>query len=97
MLTVYISIGNSDDKLPQAHWATYAAEVQSAVRRAASQFHGEWASLPFSGYQNACFCIEVHPDRAKLLRVKLANLAEDYKQDSIAWAVAETEFIGPAS
>lgn len=32
--TVYISIGNSDDKLTQAEWAAFAASVRGAIRAA---------------------------------------------------------------
>jgi hypothetical protein len=93
--TVYISIGNSDDKLSQAHWAAFAGSAQGAIRRAAMTVHGEWASLPWSSYQNACWCIEVTADSAEHLKMTLAHLAADYRQDSIAWAECPTtEFLG---
>jgi hypothetical protein len=102
VITVYISIGNSDDKLSQVEWAAYAGAVRGLIRRVESVYsgriHGDWTSLPFSPYQNACWCIEI-PDEAtaETIRRTLANYAGMYRQDSIAWAVAETEFIGPAS
>lgn len=97
MITVYISIGNSDDKLPQAHWSAYAATVMGSIRRAAKVVHGEWTSLPFSSFQNACWCIEIDPDSADLLKLNLASIAGDYRQESIAWAVAETWFLTPGT
>lgn len=103
MITVYISIGNSDDKLSQAEWAAYAATVGGLMRRVegiyGGRLHGEWASLPYSSYQNACWCIEVAEEEAESIRRTLATHAAMFRQDSIAWAaVASTEFLtGPAS
>jgi hypothetical protein len=95
MTTVYVSIGNSDDKLTQVEWAAYAGTVQGAVRRAAGAVYGEWTSLPLAAFQNACWCVEVEPARADALRRELSGIAGMYRQDSIAWAeVPLTEFIG---
>jgi hypothetical protein len=105
MSTVYISIENSDDKLTQLEWHEFADDVDQAVRNAAryagTQVHGRWYSLPTEPWQNACWCIDFADDLsddsadAKLtLRRTLARLARQYRQDSIAWASAKTEFIG---
>lgn len=100
MITVYISIGNSDDKLTQSRWHQYFVETGFRIRRAAEagkgKVHGQWVSEPASAWQNACWCAELHPDSAELLKLSLAHLAADFEQDSIAWAVASTEFIGAA-
>ncbi len=100
MITVYISIGNSDDKLTQADWAAFHTAVREAIRRAAHVVHGEWTSPSTDPWQNACWCIEVISDpdadynHAAWLRGQLANLAKAYDQDSIAWAEApKTEFL----
>lgn len=102
MSTVYISIGNSDDKLSQADWASFVLDVdrafEAAVRYEGARVHGRWYSLPHEPWQNACWCAEWHPDLAHIveaLKRKLACVARMYGQDSIAWAVAETEFIKP--
>ncbi|MEV4846118.1 hypothetical protein AB0K20_23235 [Micromonospora matsumotoense] len=103
LAVVYISIGNSDDKLSQADWHRYYTEVAQAVQRAASatlgQLHGQWVSEPASAWQNACWALQLPVDVASIehLKMRLAELAADFRQDSIAWAVAtDTEFIGPA-
>lgn len=99
-MIVYISIGNSDDKLTQWHWAAYFSDVAVAIRRAAAAgaVHGQWASEPASAWQNACWCVELNTDSAELLKLRLAEIAENFRQDSIAWAVApKTEFIGPGA
>lgn len=93
MITVYISIGNSDDKLTQAEWAAYYRDVNLAIRGYVGSVHGQWVSEPASAWQNACWCIEIG-DTVGGLRNSLADIARQYRQDSIAWAeVPKTEFL----
>jgi hypothetical protein len=94
--TVYISIGNSDNKLTQSQWHTYIDDVRHSVNTYAKKVHGEWFSLPDSAYQNACWCVEIRRGTpVSELRNELIEHAFYYLQDSIAWAVAETEFLQP--
>jgi hypothetical protein len=99
VLTVYVSIGNSDDKLSQADWATFHSAVNDVIRHAALQMHGAWTSPSTDPWQNACWCFEVNNAPGALygrqwLRNQLANFAKAYQQDSIAWAEApKTEFL----
>lgn len=92
-MTVYVSIGNSDDRLTQSEWAAFAQEVQGRVSLDASQVHGYWASSPVSPWQNACICADIPDAIAPTLKKELALIGRRYRQQSIAWAVAETEFI----
>lgn len=99
--TVYISIGNSDDRLRQSAWAGFVLDVNDAVSNAPGvRLHGDWYSSPFSPWQNACWCIEVneqlHPGVLAELRVDLIDAAAKYGQTSIAWATADVEFLEPA-
>jgi hypothetical protein len=100
--TVYVTIGNSDDKLTQQEWAAYFSAVAVAVQRAAQAakgaVHGQWVSEPASAWQNACWCIEINPDSAALLKLRLSEIASTFRQDSIAWAEAPSvEFLaGPS-
>lgn len=97
---VYISIGNSDDRLTQAEWHRYYVAVNLAIHRAAEAplgaIHGQWLSEPASSWQNACWALQLPHDVVSIehLKMRLAELAADFRQDSIAWAVApDTEFI----
>ncbi len=93
MPTVYVTIGNSDDKLAQGDWSTFWGAVDDAVRLAAIAVHGAWVSESTSPYQNACWCIEVDAER-QWLRDRLANMARAYEQDAIAWAeTSNVEFL----
>lgn len=95
LLTVYVSIGNSDDKLTQARWSVFWEQVNSEVRGRARQVYGDWLSLPNAPYQNACIAFAVDRGDAAPLKKHLRDLAALYGQDSIAWAEARTEFIEP--
>lgn len=94
-MIVYISIGNSDDKLSQREWALFFSQTALLVQRHA-KVHGQWASEPASAWQNACWCVEVATgDKAEFIKAELVGLAFTFRQDSIAWAeVRETEFLG---
>lgn len=104
MTTVYVSIGNSDDKLGQSKWAAYCTAVDQAVsfagRYVGTTVHGRWHSLPNEQWQNACWCIEFTGESlgwvAGELRAEVARLAGVFHQDSIAWAECPTtEFLAP--
>jgi hypothetical protein len=84
MSFVYISIGNSDDKLTQKEWSEFCAEVDGNLGVMA-QKHGVWFSAPQSQWQNACWCFEVQDDWVPALKTILARLARHYKQEWISW------------
>ena len=93
-MIVYVSIGNSDDKLSQQEWSRFYGSVSVELSSAARSVHGQWQSLPSSPFQNACWCIEVSNSDAAGLKALLAEIAKEFEQDSIAWAEAPvTEFI----
>ncbi|MBP2331255.1 hypothetical protein JOF56_011640 [Kibdelosporangium banguiense] len=93
-ITVYASIGNSDNKLTQQEWANFLSEFHSAMARHATGFYGQWYSSPTSPFQNACIAIQLPADSAGLLRSLLTEIRQRYRQDLVAWAVVpETEFI----
>lgn len=93
-MIVYISIGNSDDKLTQARWAEFYRETNLLLRDF-GHIHGQWVSEPASAWQNACWCLDFEEDETLALREELIQLAIKYDQDSIAYAETKgTEFLG---
>jgi hypothetical protein len=94
--TVYISIGNSDDKLTQAQWALFYSEACLMIQGLATCVHGQWVSEPASAWQNACWGIDIYGEKEKQLCALLSELAGKYRQDAIAWAEANTSFILPS-
>lgn len=95
--TVYVSIGNSDDRLSQAEWNSFFICVRALVTMPAEEIHGVWVSESTAPFQNAAFCFEIDEKRIPEIKQGLSEFAKYFRQDSIAWAVAETEFIGPPS
>lgn len=102
MKTIHIAIGNSDDELTQAEWSAFTkavdTEVRAACAYAGTKVHGCWHSLPNAPWQNACWSIGVTDDMAHVLtplRLALGTLCYQYRQDSIAWTLGDTEFIAP--
>jgi hypothetical protein len=92
VITVYISIGNSDDKLPQARWADFLTDMDGAIREHAIEVHGEWHSLPDAPWQNACWCVVIAEPRP--LASAVTRIRANYGQESAAWAEAPvTHFI----
>lgn len=91
--TVYVSIGNSDDKLTQAEWVDFWDTVHT-ILAFADQMHGSWHSVSIDPWQNACWCVVFENELAmKIAKEHLARLCTTYRQDSITWAVAEVEFL----
>lgn len=97
MTVVYITIGNSDDKLSQAEWAAFQQRTDSIVAPPKTWVYGRWTSLPTSPFQNACWCVRVDPRDVERMRRELADLALEFRQDAIAWAEATAEMIGASS
>ena len=93
---VYICIGNSDDKLTQQDWHLFFGHVRVLIERHSAQVYGVWHSLPAERWQNACFGFGVSdPDKKEFIRMRLAELAEQYGQDWISWTEGGTEEIKP--
>lgn len=92
--TVYISIGNSDDKLSQREWSEFVRATREVLEHFADAIHGSWLSMPSDPWQNACWCVEFRTESAvNVVRMELGQLADQFRQDTIAWAEAATDFI----
>lgn len=96
MKVVYVSIGNSDDKLTQEQWHRYYVSTNMLIRHATETIIGAWVSEPASAWQNACWAFVPPTEYVSVehLKMKLSEVAREFHQDSIAWAEAPvTEFI----
>lgn len=93
-MIVYISAGNSDDKLSQADWSKFTVNVDAILAGLTSEIHARWFSLGNSPWQNAAWCVEF-PDHLKPQIIDALRAQKVlFGQDSIAWAqVRETEFL----
>ena len=94
MNVVYISIGNSDDKLTQAEWADFYQRTADLIEAYTHLVHGVWMSAATSQYQNACWAVVPFPKPIIEFKAELSRLGKIFAQDSIAWAECpETEFL----
>ena len=93
MKTISILIGNSDNKLTQAYWADYIAEIDNVVTNHANVIHFTGGSAYYSPYQNACFVFEIQEEKIKWLLEKVTRIRKSYSQDSVAVITGTTEFI----
>ena len=91
-LTITVLIGNSDNKLSQAEWAEFYAHVDDAVNEHAKSVQFSGASNGAAPWQNACWVAVIDggdPD----INHRLAVLAQNYRQDSIAVVPGHTYFV----
>jgi hypothetical protein len=99
--TATICIGNSDDKLTQAQWSDYVAQVQALLYSRNYHIHFHGCSDGAAPWQNACWVVALNPDnlydtseRYRVLRSRLARLAREFNQDSIALTIGNAELVG---
>lgn len=98
MDTIFVTIGNSDDKLTQERWHNYTVAVRLTIDGYAREVYGEFYSNPNSRWQNACwsFTIEENANIKLELANKLASVAKQFNQESIAWSKAQSTLIKAA-
>jgi hypothetical protein len=88
-VTVYITIGNSDDKLSQVDWSRFTADIRVAIANWNGRIWFAGFAPPDSRFQNACFGASFDHDHIGGLRMSLKQIREAYRQDSIAFAVVD--------
>lgn len=90
-MTVYVTIGNSDNKLSQEEWADYQRITRDLCFAHADETHGTWYSEPTSKYQNMILCIRTNVFTYIKLLDRLREVREEFNQDSIAIAALTGE------
>jgi hypothetical protein len=91
--TVFVSIGNSDDKLTQKEWAQFCTDLNATVRGLTTRVLGEWYSKPGEQWQNMCVASDLDPGALQALLVALEAMRKVYRQDSIAVLPGTTYFV----
>lgn len=101
-MTVWVSIGNSDNKLTQRQWSSFCKSVETLIEHNSNVLIVAVAhSLPNSAFQNAHWAFDmpaVVPPSTKdavyaEIKVRLTELARLWDQNHIAWTEGDTEFI----
>lgn len=104
-LTVFVSIGNTDNRLTQQQWACFYERcdyaVTGVIERHDSALYGRWVSPSTDPQQNACWAFSEPQEDVwhgeggvrEHLREWLAEIAAEYGQDSVAWTEGRAEFL----
>lgn len=87
-ITVYITIGNDVDSLPQARWVQYHGDVVEMIALSGARIMADWYSTALATWQGNCLCVEVKVGVVDRLMEELAKIAEEYGQPGLAWAEA---------
>jgi hypothetical protein len=90
--TVTISIGNSDDKLTQKDWAAFCGSIDYMCRFY-GLLHFRGFSISDCAHQNATWVVEVHDNHISIFKKQITNVRKEYRQDSAAFTVGQTQFI----
>lgn len=95
-MTITVQIGNSDNKLTQVEWSEFVHEVGKLMSTCGGPIHFHGCSHGAAQWQNAAWVSEVwNRETIKEIRSDLSIIARKFRQESIAFAVGETEFIKP--
>jgi hypothetical protein len=93
--TVFVSIGNVEDRLVQRQWAAFHADVTEMLARSGATFQGEWHSPPTAQWQTACWCVDVAPGVVDRLKGQLGVVGAKYGVGMVAWSeVASAVILG---
>lgn len=95
MPTCIIQIGNSDDKLSQRDWAAFCDETVALIVSRTNQIHFSGFAAANASWQNGCWVADINYAEVDSLCEGLSLLAAKYLQDSIAFTLGETKFVGP--
>lgn len=102
-LTVYITVGNSDNRLPQLDWVLLLRQVSALLNESDhATVHFEGYTSPDSPRQTACWCVEWSAPNdggivsvVEHVRMRLRELAYAYHQREVCWAEAHVEMLRP--
>lgn len=93
MATGIVQIGNSDDKLTQFEWHQFVKDTERIINQYTAQVHFFGGSVTWASWQNLCIIFEFDESDDQEFREALRELADAFRQDSIALTVGETRFV----
>lgn len=88
MITATIQIGNSDDKSMRS---SFIIAIDHVLHDLSSDIHFRGGSG--MEWENACWVISIPNLNLNSLRKELKEIREEYRQDSIAFTIGDTELI----
>jgi hypothetical protein len=91
MITLCVSIGNTDNKLTQHEWAKFVRAVGELLQcyQTIRYFFG--GSATYEPWQNVCWLVQVNDAQLSEIKVSISSLRELYGQDSayVLWGMGE--------
>lgn len=91
MKQIFISVGNSDDKLTQAQWSEFVQRIGRIIDDYATEIH--FGAVTLAAWDNVAWLIDCTDYLAPSLKNALTEYRQIYDLDSVAWLEGETEFI----
>lgn len=93
MKTVTLQIGNTDSKLSQMEYSNFVEQVNKVVSTYASETHFSGGSASWKPWVNYCWVFNIEDNLVDKIKYSLKIVRKQYRQDSVAWTVGETEFV----
>jgi hypothetical protein len=98
---VFVTWGNSDDKLSQQEWAAFCADMVSFVGTWSRHVFFAGYSSPHMPWQNASASFLIGTDSTRsnveFIRADLRLMAARWRQEAIAFTVTDMELVGPSA
>jgi hypothetical protein len=92
-ITITIQIGNSDDKLTQAKWSEFVAEVNDLVEHYSLRVHFFGGAANWMPWQNVAWIVVTEESELNAFVRDVKEVRLRYNQESVAWTLGKTDFI----
>lgn len=91
MITLCVSIGNTDNKLTQYEWAKFVRAVGELLQCYETMRFFFGGSETYAPWQNVCWLVQVNDAQLPEIKASLSGIRELYKQDSafVLWGAGE--------
>lgn len=93
MITIVVSIGNTDNKLTQAEWSEFVGGVNKVVSMFAKNVHFFGGSANWMPWQNVAWIFDCEDEKVFVLKESLTFWRMKYNQDSACYMESMAELI----
>lgn len=91
MITLCVSIGNSDNKLTQQEWAQFVKAIGELLKSYETMRFFFGGSENYAPWQNVCWLCQVNDLQLSEIKNGIRNIREIYGQESayVLWGAGE--------
>lgn len=93
MITICVSIGNSDNKLTQDEWYRFVQLMDDTLRHYEKRRHFFGGSETYAPWQNVCWLCVIEAERLPEVRSGIYSVRTLFKQESAFLLHGEGEFV----